>query len=270
MISSHLKRWITGIIAVPILVVIVIYSPDLLFTLFVTAVSAGGVYEYNRLAFGGTSGWAKAFTLIFAVLIPLSAGFGTAGPTLATLAVAVVVCLLLFLLLRARMGDFDLTVPSRCLLGLLYIPFLLSHLVWLRNGPEGVTWVFFIIVLAFSGDISAYYIGRNFGRRKLAPRVSPGKTVEGIYGLVAGSVIGCALYQVLFFENLPLLHAVVMGCLGSILGQMGDLFESSLKRASGAKDSGAILPGHGGILDRIDCLVFIIPWVYYYKTYVIS
>ena len=269
MISSHLKRWITAIIAVPILFILVIYASDLVFTLFIAAVSLGGILEYNRLVFDERSQSERVQTMLFAVLLPLAAYFRDSHLMLGVVAIGVLVSLVCYLLTKARGGNFDLSSPAKVLLGALYIPLLLSYIILLRNGEKGIYWVFFIIVIAFAGDVAAFYIGRTYGRRKLAPLVSPGKTVEGIFGLVAGSVLGCVLYQHFFFPEMPVVHAVMMGFMGSLIGQMGDLFESTIKRSSGVKDSGMILPGHGGILDRIDCLLFIIPFVYYYKSFVI-
>ncbi len=130
-------------------------------------------------------------------------------------------------------------------------------------------WIFFILVLAFSGDIAAYYVGSRMGKRKLLPKVSPGKTVEGTIGLVVVSIAGCLLFRQLFFPLLSVPHAVILGLVGSIAGQLGDLCESALKRAAGVKDSGVMLPGHGGILDRLDCLMFITPFMYYYRVFII-
>jgi phosphatidate cytidylyltransferase len=123
--------------------------------------------------------------------------------------------------------------------------------------------------MAFAGDTAAYYVGRRLGRHKLYPEVSPGKTVEGTIGLVVGSVAGCLLFRHYFFQALPMGHAIVLGLAGSVLGQLGDLCESVLKRAAGVKDSGTLFPGHGGILDRLDCLIFITPFVYYYQGFLI-
>ena len=163
----------------------------------------------------------------------------------------------------------DTAPAARAILGILYIPLLMAHFILIRRTPSGILWIFFILVLAFAGDIAAFYIGRRFGRRKLLPEVSPGKTVEGTIGLVAGSIAGCVLFQHWFFHALPVVHAVVLGLVGSVAGQLGDLCESALKRSAGVKDSGVILPGHGGILDRLDCLMFITPFVYHYQGYVI-
>jgi phosphatidate cytidylyltransferase len=137
----------------------------------------------------------------------------------------------------------------------------------IRRSPQGVIWVFLIIILAFCGDIAAYYVGRTMGKKKLLPSVSPGKTVEGTIALVVGSMAGVIIFRQLFLNDLSFGHAVILGFLGSIIGQLGDLCESALKREAGVKDSGSLLPGHGGIMDRLDCLIFIAPFVYYYRMF---
>jgi phosphatidate cytidylyltransferase len=144
---------------------------------------------------------------------------------------------------------------------------MLSHFILLRRTDGGMMWIFFILVLAFSGDIAAFYAGRSIGKRKLMPLVSPGKTVEGTAGLLIGSVIGCVLFQQCFLPRLPVFHAAALGFSGGVMGQLGDLCESVIKRASGVKDSGSLVMGHGGLLDRLDCLIFIAPFVYYYRIF---
>jgi phosphatidate cytidylyltransferase len=269
MASSHIKRWITGVVAVPILFSIIYFSTEEIFAGFVLVVTVVAILEYNRLTFGTRGGLEKQALLIFGVLVPLAAVLAGQG---AILAVAVLSSLVVFILylIGTKEGVLDLNPLGRYVLGYVYLPVMLSHLILLRGGAKGVIWIFFVIVLAFSGDIAAFYIGRTFGKRKLMPHVSPGKTVEGLLGLAAGSVAGCLVYRYFLLPEVPVVHIVVLGLAGGIIGQLGDLFESLIKRASGAKDSGEILPGHGGILDRLDCLLFIVPFVYYYRTYVLA
>lgn len=113
-------------------------------------------------------------------------------------------------------------------------------------------------------DTGAYYTGRSLGRHKLAPRISPGKTVEGFVGGLIGAVVAGFLSRLLFFPEIPLLHALVLGLLIGLLGPVGDLAESMLKRGSEVKDSGTLLPGHGGVLDRVDAILFCAPLLYAY------
>jgi len=266
--TPHMKRWITGIIAVPILFCIITYGGEKAFAVLIILASLAGMEEYNRMAFGQGLTLEKAETMVIALLILFSAFFANLSLLLAVLTFAVMTVLILNLL-RIRNQGLDMTHAGRVILGVLYIPLLMSHFILIRQSQSGVLWIFFILVLAFAGDIAAYYIGRRFGKHKLLPEVSPGKTVEGTIGLVAGSIAGCLLFKLFLFPMLPVAHAVVLGLVGSVLGQLGDLSESALKRAAGVKDSGTLLPGHGGILDRLDCLMFITPFVYYYQGYMI-
>jgi phosphatidate cytidylyltransferase len=267
--SSHAKRWITGVIAVPILFSIIFFSTEAVFAGFVLVVTVIAILEYNRLAFGEEANLLQRALLLFGLLVPLTAALSGLGAILAVVVLSSLTVFILYLF-DTKEGALDLNPVGRYVLGYMYLPVMLSHLILLRSGDKGVLWIFFVIVLAFSGDIAAFYVGRTFGRRKLMPHVSPGKTVEGLLGLAAGSVIGCLVYRHFLLPEIPAGHIAILGLAGGIIGQLGDLFESLIKRASGAKDSGEILPGHGGILDRLDCLLFIVPFVYYYRTYVIA
>jgi len=269
MAGSHIKRWMTGIIAVPILFCIIYFGTEAVFAGFVLVVTAVAVLEYNRLTFGPRGGMEKHALLLFGSLAPIAAVL--AGQA-AILAVAVLSSLMVFILylFETKESEIDLNPLGRYILGYVYLPVMLSHFILLRSGGEGVLWIFFAVVLAFSGDIAAFYVGRTFGKRKLMPHVSPGKTIEGLMGLAVGSVAGCLVYRYFFLPAVPVGHVIILAFTGGIIGQLGDLFESLIKRASGAKDSGEILPGHGGILDRLDCLLFIVPFVYYYRTYVLT
>ena len=148
--------------------------------------------------------------------------------------------------------------------GLVYVPMLAC--VWPMLKKEfGPTWLFMALALAFSSDTLAYFAGRAFGRHKLYEAVSPKKTIEGsIGGLLGGIAAMIGFGHFWLTPELPINHAIALGVLGSALGQLGDLVESMVKRTFGVKDSGNILPGHGGMLDRVDGLLFVAPLVYYY------
>ena len=158
---------------------------------------------------------------------------------------------------------------AACVASLLYVPLLASvwPLIKLEFGPS---WLFITLCLAFLSDTVAYIFGRLWGRHKLYPAVSPGKTVEGaIGGLVGGVLATVVAGSLLLVPELPLKHALVLGVVGSLVGQVGDLFESMLKRGYGVKDSSALLGAHGGMLDRVDALLFVAPVVYYYVRLVV-
>lgn len=158
---------------------------------------------------------------------------------------------------------------AACLASLMYVPLLAS--MWpLIKHDFGPGWLFVTLSLAFLSDTVAYIFGRLWGRHKLYPAVSPGKTWEGsLGGLVGGVLAAVGFGSLLLVPELPIHHALVLGVLASLFGQVGDLFESMLKRSYGVKDSSALLGAHGGMLDRVDALLFVGPVVYYYNVLIL-
>lgn len=154
------------------------------------------------------------------------------------------------------------------LLGVFYVVVLAGYLIGVRVTATGrpnagqLLTLFFLIITA--SDTGAYYAGRNFGRHKLAPLISPGKTIEGSIGGLIAAIGVSLLIKYTIFAELPLGHALGLAVVMNIVGQMGDLFESLLKRGAGAKDAASIIPGHGGLLDRLDSVLFNAPLLYYY------
>jgi len=129
---------------------------------------------------------------------------------------------------------------------------------------ENANWLMYGLLLNWVGDIGAYYIGRPFGKHKLAPRVSPKKSWEGSAASVVASAAVGTLYLQRFVPGVALWQAVVLSVMANVAGQLGDLAESAMKRGAGVKDSGGILPGHGGLLDRVDSTLFALPVIYGY------
>jgi len=194
------------------------------------------------------------------------------NPSLVTpllLTSAVVLPLIGLLSRRQKEGAF--TTWGWTIAGILYVGWLLSYLVALRGLDGGRNWVFLALFTTWASDTAAFVIGRKLGRHKLAPNISPGKTWEG----TMGGIVGAIIMSILFFTptpfRLPLVYWQVIGLsiLVSIFGQVGDLVESLLKRNMGVKDSGTLLPGHGGILDRMDSIIFAGIVVYYYVIWAI-
>jgi len=165
--------------------------------------------------------------------------------------------------------DAGLQMWSHGIAGIAYVGLLGAHFVLLRELPEGRDWVLLAVFGTFAVDTSAYAVGRVAGRRKLAPRISPGKTVEGTLGGVAGGIGAVLLLN--YFLDLRLEAALIvpLAALLALAAVAGDLAESMIKRGAQAKDAGNILPGHGGVLDRIDSLLFTLPVVYYYLIWVV-
>ena len=168
-----------------------------------------------------------------------------------------------------RGAPFDTMISSAgtTILGVLYIVLLGGHLVAVRTGfrqqlSAHLLSFFFLVIMG--ADTGAYYVGRAFGKHKLAPKISPGKTWEGVAGGVLAALLLATLSHFWFFKNLPLNWALLLAAVMTTLGILGDLTESALKRSVGAKDAANILPGHGGVLDRLDSLLFNAPLIYYF------
>ena len=177
----------------------------------------------------------------------------------------VMAALVIFSMADALLFEEDVTrAPRRvglAITGALYCGLLLSALIPLRGLDRGFWWIFLALTVTWANDTSAYFAGRFFGKRKLYPRISPSKTWEGFLGGALGSIVGAVVVQHFFLDHIPVLGAVIIGAGAAVLGPLGDLSESMLKRAFGAKDSGKLMPGHGGLLDRVDALLFNAPFV---------
>lgn len=154
--------------------------------------------------------------------------------------------------------------------GVLYIGWLGSHLVLLRHLDNGQDWVYLAVFATFANDTSAYFVGRAIGRTKLVPRISPGKTVEGSLGGILFGALGLALLNYALGLRVDVWPLVPLAVLVPVAAQLGDLAESMIKRGAGVKDAGVLVPGHGGVLDRLDSVLFVVPVVYYYARFVIE
>lgn len=147
--------------------------------------------------------------------------------------------------------------------GLLYIVGFLAYLPQIHGLPDGPIWLVALVLMIWASDIAAYYGGHTFGRHKLALVISPGKTMEGSVSGILGSLIVALVVKFYFLPEISLPKLLVLGFLTSLISQLGDLFESLLKRVVGVKDSGYLLPGHGGMLDRFDSLILAAPFYYF-------
>jgi phosphatidate cytidylyltransferase len=188
-----------------------------------------------------------------------------------------VASLLLFFTLGLRRGNRLPTVlpgVAATLLGLLYVSLTLGLLVVVQVSPTswgpGKQWVFFLLIVVWFGDTGAYYIGRALGKNPLAPFISPKKTIEGALGGLLGNVLAAVLGKQILLPDAPLLQLLVLALLLGVVSQIGDLSESALKRGAQVKDSSNLLPGHGGMLDRIDGVLFASPVLFGYLHFVLG
>lgn len=173
--------------------------------------------------------------------------------------------MLLILVNNLFKKEFDLLSTSITTMGIYYIVFFMYHIVFIAHHHKYSQLIWMIFIVAWATDTFAYFTGYFLGRRKLCPNISPKKTVEGAIGGILGSVITSSVFGYYVVPGI-LYHCMLIGFLGSILGQLGDLTASIFKRYAGIKDYGKIMPGHGGILDRFDSILFTAPAVYYYMV----
>jgi phosphatidate cytidylyltransferase len=258
-------RLATAAVALPALWLLTQYLPLWLFAGFIVAVTAIGLYEYFDMAFADRP-WLRFAGVAWGIFL---AG-GVVSLRAEVWGAVLTGGLMIALLVAVLAGSDDLGGAMQrlgiMLLGVLYVGFLTPHIVLLRAPSEGWRLVLFTVYVAMGSDSGGYFAGRAFGRHKLAPAVSPSKTVEGALGAVAGAMLIAAACRLVFLRALSPGEAAVVGAVISVLAQLGDLAESALKRAFGAKDSGWIIPGHGGILDRLDSLLFPFVLTYYYAA----
>jgi phosphatidate cytidylyltransferase len=187
-------------------------------------------------------------------------------PAVATLPVALLSafgCLVGYCFFRYRVLTDPFPLFCRHSFGVLYIGLLASHIVLLRYLPQGAAWLIIASAITACSDTGAYFVGRSKGKRKLCPNISPNKTVEGAIGGVIAGTLAAAVAAAMLLDQVNWLYLVVASLLLSLVGIAGDLTESIIKRGTGSKDSGRCLGGHGGILDRVDSLLFVSPVLYY-------
>ena len=252
-----MKRILTALILVPIFVYIVLWSPKPLFLAVVAIVASlcfyefAGLVEAHRIRKPGIYGYAAGLLILF---LP--------RPDL----IFIVLMTLLALALAMSAPELSGALPFAAALmaGVVYVFGCLRAGIDLRG--IGPFWLLFALSVNWVGDIAAYYVGRSLGKHRLAPRVSPAKSWEGAIASTAMSLVYAFFYFRYLIGNVPIGWALAIAAVGNIAGQIGDLCESAIKRGAGVKDSGTMLPGHGGWLDRVDSSLFALPVIYYMAT----
>ncbi len=255
-------RVIVGCLGVVLLLVVLLALPAAATMIFIAALAVVAAHELTRAA--GISGRLTTYTMVAAVLVPIWCFFSHSLLLLELGAFIYLVVLAVELIVRhGTEKEFSYKAALVMLFGGIVVPLLLCSLLRLRMEPwVGRCLVFAPLVTAFAGDTAALYAGMHFGEHKLAPAVSPNKTLEGSIGGLIGSVVCIVLFGLvvhLVRRSLPWSYLLMGGVLGAILGQLGDLFFSVIKRECGVKDYGRLLPGHGGVLDRFDSVLFTAP-----------
>ena len=264
-----MKRILTALVLVPFLILIIGHTPPIYFSLLVAVSTSLALEEFFSISV--KSGleihrfWGHFFSL--ALLGTFYYSPHNQSPSFFVMTAAALTLMALGLRKADRLHQV-LPGSSATFLGLLYIPVTLglllavrlTHTIW----GDGSRWIFFLLLVVWLGDTAAYYVGSTIGRNELSPKISPKKTIEGAVGGLLGSALGAYLGHKMFLPLAPLPHLLFLSWIVGAVSQIGDLCESALKRGAGVKDSSNLLPGHGGMLDRIDGVLFASPVIFGY------
>jgi phosphatidate cytidylyltransferase len=258
-----MKRTLPGLALAACWLLLLLKGPFPLFCGLMVVFSFVGGMEYVRMSAGNELGLLHKVTLCCILVLPvLAAGIGSGAGMTGGLFVSFLL-LACYILFNFRFVTNSFEHLCRYIFGIVYIGFLTSHLVLIRGLPDGAAWLVVLSAITAGSDSGAYYCGRAFGRKKLSPNISPKKTVEGALG---GLVVGLAFTAFCAWLLLPAVNwwfLLPVAALLTGVGILGDLTESVMKRGTDTKDSGRILAGHGGVLDRMDSLLFAGPLLYY-------
>ncbi|HLB25673.1 MAG TPA: phosphatidate cytidylyltransferase [Nitrospirota bacterium] len=275
------KRILTAAVGIPLMYLLVQHAPPVYFFIFIAAGVLVGLYEFYRMF--KNSGYQPQTLLGMTTGLMVVAGFYIGSVTESEIAYVfspdvmvafAFVAALLFRLFSARESGGAMVDVALTFTGVIYVAWLSAYFILLRDwrvgGIDGRDLVFFLMVVTWATDTGAYYTGTLAGKHKLYPKISPKKSWEGAFGglaLAVAAAVGCKYW---FYHELPLHDAVTLGVVLGIVGQVGDLAESMIKRSARIKDSGGIFPGHGGYLDRVDSLLLNAPALYYYTLVAVS
>ena len=255
-----MKRIITGLLVVAGWLALLYINSFFLFWLTILIVSGVGLFEFYTIS---TPGKSIQPLLICISLLPLFFSFSQqpvitySGFLIAFLLNA----LLIIFFISTFNNPFD--TLTKTIFGLTYIALASAHLNLLMALDNGAAWLLVLTTITAASDSGAYFVGKNFGKNKLCPTLSPGKTIEGFIGGLVFGTLGASIMTLLVLDGINMVILVLAAMVISCLGVLGDLTESMLKRSMNVKDSGSILPGHGGILDRVDSLLMTAPLFYY-------
>jgi phosphatidate cytidylyltransferase len=275
------KRLATAAVLIPLVYLLIEYAPTFYFYLFVMFSVAVGLYEFYRMF--KNSGYYPQTTMGIILGLLVVTGFyigsdreGITGLIFSpdVMVAAAFVLGLLCRLFSGRDTNGALVDVALTFTGVVYVAWLAAYLVllkdWTMGGIDGRDLLFFLLLVTWATDTGAYYIGSSLGRHKLYPKISPKKSVEGAVGGLAFAVGMAVVCKYWFYRDLDVVDAVALGFILGIVGQVGDLAESMIKRSARVKDSGGIIPGHGGMLDRMDSLLLNAPALYYYTIVFIT
>jgi phosphatidate cytidylyltransferase len=261
----QVRRWCTALLMLVAIVPAMIWGGRWVFLALAGTVVTLCQWEFQRIAGLVQGGPRRLLGIVVALSMPVGAMWGQERGLMMALVGSLVFWMVFEMVARRELEGVVRELGAR-MTGYLYGAVLPSYFVLLWNLPQGLHWIFLTMAITAVGDTAAYYVGSSMGRRKLLPGISPNKTVEGALAGLLGNVVGAQAYGVILFPGWAALLGIPLALLVGTVGQLGDLSESMLKRSAGIKDSGELLPGHGGILDRLDSLLFAVPVTYYWAV----
>lgn len=259
------SREITAAIGAPFAIWLIGWSHEYVFNAVIALIAVLAMLEFINL--GKAKGYHIPLVLCVAVMLIIMGAFVFEDLSVELgMFVALLVIPASYVFTKKPIEE-SLPSSAVAVLATTYVGLLGGSLIRLRHDfPEGWKLIFFLLLVVWLGDSGAYYFGKAFGKHKLSPVISPKKTIEGLIGGIAMSITTAIVIHFTFFPKFPLLHAIIAGVILSIAGVVGDLAESMWKRSAAVKDSGTLLPGHGGFLDRFDSILFSAPILYCYWT----
>ena len=259
-----LKRLASTLVMLPVFLLIVIKAPAWMFDTLVVVVSAGALWELTRMLQRGGRPVYQRLGVVAGTAVTATFAAGRMLDPHALPALVVALALGAILAAPVWRGEATSEATATTLLAVMYVGWLLGYGILLHDAPRGDDLMLFLVGITWVGETAAYLVGSTIGRHKLAPVVSPRKTVEGAAAQIVASVLTAMLLRVWLLPGCGLAVPVAAGALLGVTGQVGDLAESAIKRSVGTKESGGLIPGHGGVLDRIDSLLFNLPAFYYF------
>jgi phosphatidate cytidylyltransferase len=268
----YLKRWLTALVIIPPFILLILKGNHILFAFVLFCVALLCLWEYFRIAFLEHS---PAVPKIYHGLGYLSGAMIFLGAcqhsdiTILSVLAMNLIGVAVMSIFRFKVNQDAPLVAVKQVFGVLYIPFLISFIVMLRASSNGPYWVLFLFWVVAWGDTGALYVGTWLGRHKLCEAVSPKKTVEGALGGLSANLVFAWIFKWLFFDTMNGFTCTVFALTAGAVGQIGDLFESEFKRAAGVKDSSTLLPGHGGLMDRLDAVLLAAPVAFMLKEYLL-
>jgi len=257
-------RELTTLVAMPFAIWVIGWANEYVFDVTMALIAGLALYEF--LVLGERKGYRVPKTICIAVMLFIVGAF-VLEPISVEMGVFIALLVIPSSYVFSR-GELEEALPSSAVavMATLYVGMLGGSIIRIRNDfpIDGPKLVFFLLIVVWIGDAGAYYVGKTFGKHRLSPRISPKKSIEGLAGGIATSIIAAIVIHFTFFPRFPLVHAAIAGVILSFCGVVGDLAESMWKRSAAVKDSGTLIPGHGGFLDRFDSIFFTAPLLYVY------